>query len=247
MSFDLNQTENELIEEMGNVDGGLINVTLNELAQIAGLGNDEKVTHPHLRENFPKAYAKGRYAAKAVSELAIGLQIYLLSQAGTDICKLNLFHLILYESYQWWNFDVVNIPEALDIIGQDVKPVNVAVLDTGSPFSVDPAFTRSIFDTQWGWDMVDNDALADDDEFPNGSFSHCTHVGSTISMLNDGLDGNGMAARVTPIRVCAGGCPGSATYGAYFILNGDANDSLTTYAQRSAGQKSSFCEHELWW
>ena len=56
-------------------------------------------------------------------------------------------------------------------------------------------------------------------------------------MLNDGIDGNGMAARVTPIRVCAGGCPGSATYGAYLYLNGDANDSLTTFAQRSAGQK----------
>ena len=61
---------------------------------------------------------------------------------------------------------MVNIPEALDIIGQDVKPVNVAVLDTGSPYAVDPAFGGSIFDTQWGWDMVDNDALADDDEFP---------------------------------------------------------------------------------
>ena len=33
-------------------------------------------------------------------------------------------------------------------------------------------------------------------------FSHGTHVGSTISMLNDGIDGNGMAARVTPLRVC---------------------------------------------
>ena len=68
-------------------------------------------------------------------------------------------------SYQWWNFDVVNIPEALDIIGQDVKPVNVAVLDTGSPFSIDPAYSGSIFDTQWGWDMEDNDPLADDEEF----------------------------------------------------------------------------------
>ena len=65
-------------------------------------------------------------------------------------------------------------------------------------------------------------------------------------MLNDGLDGNGMAARVTPIRVCAGGCPGSATYGAYLYLNGDANDSLTTFAQRSAWSKITFCEYELW-
>ena len=41
-----------------------------------------------------------------------------------------------YDTYQWWNFDVVNIPEALDIIGQDVKPVNVAVLDSYNVFGV---------------------------------------------------------------------------------------------------------------
>ena len=39
--FDLNQTENELIEEMGNVDGGSVDITLNDLSKIAGLGNDE--------------------------------------------------------------------------------------------------------------------------------------------------------------------------------------------------------------
>ena len=53
---------------MGNSDGGLINVSLKELAKIAGLGNDENYTSS-LRENFPKAYEKGRYM-KAISELA---------------------------------------------------------------------------------------------------------------------------------------------------------------------------------
>ena len=140
-----------------------------------------------------------------------------------------------HNTYQWWSFDVVNIPEALDIIGQEVKPVNVAVLDSGSPFAIDPAFSGSIFDTQWGWDMEDNDALADDEEFTTGSFSHGTHVGSTISMLNDGIDGNGMAARVTPLRVCyQNGC--GPTYAAYLYLNGDANDSGTNFSQRSNGQ-----------
>ena len=28
-----------------------------------------------------------------------------------------------YNTYQWWNFDVTNLPEGLDIIGQEVKPV----------------------------------------------------------------------------------------------------------------------------
>jgi hypothetical protein len=141
-----------------------------------------------------------------------------------------------YDTYQWWNFDVVNIPEALNVLGQETKPVNVAVLDSGSPYIVDPAFDGSIFDTEWGWDMEDNDALADDIEFEQGSFSHGTHVGSTISMLNDGIDGNGMSARVTPIRVCyQNGC--GPTYAAYLYLNGDSNDSNTSFAQRSGGQK----------
>ena len=56
----MNQTENELIEEMGNVDGGSVDITLNDLSKIAGLGNDENYTSS-LKENFPKAYAKGRY------------------------------------------------------------------------------------------------------------------------------------------------------------------------------------------
>jgi hypothetical protein len=235
--FDLNQTENELIEEIGNVDGGSVDITLNDLSKIAGLGNDENYTSS-LRESFPETYAKGRYA-KAISVLSNRSPNLFVEPSWNRYLQIEPFSADpLNASYQWWNFDVVNIPEALDIIGQEVKPVNVAVLDTGSPYAVDPAFTRSIFDTEWGWDMVDSDALADDDEFPNGSFSHGTHVGSTISMLNDGIDGNGMAARVTPIRVCgASGCPGSATYGAYLYLNGDDNDSLTTFAQRSAGQK----------
>ena len=37
-----------------------------------------------------------------------------------------------YNTYQWWNFDVTNLPEGLDIIGQEVKPINVGVLDSGS-------------------------------------------------------------------------------------------------------------------
>ena len=32
------------------------------------------------------------------------------------------------------------------------------------------------------------------------SFSHGVHVGSIISQLNDGIDGNGFGARVTPFK-----------------------------------------------
>ena len=80
----------------------------------------------------------------------------------------------------------------MDRIGAEVKPVNVAVLDSGSPYSVDPAYQRSIFNTEWGWDMEDNENLADDVEFEPQSFSQGVHGGSTISQLNVGIDGNGI-------------------------------------------------------
>ena len=60
--------------------------------------------------------------------------------------------------------------------------------------------------------MEDNDNLADDVEFEQQSFSHGVHVGSTISQLNDGIDGNGFGARVTPLRVCyQSGCGPTTT------------------------------------
>ena len=233
--FDLNQTENELTQEMGNTDGGLVDMTLTELSRMAGLGNDEDYTSS-LKDNFPEVYKKGRYM-KAISVLSSRSPNLFVEPSWNRYIQVESFTPDpRYNSYQWWNFDIVNIPEALDILGQETKPVNVAVLDSGSPYIVDPAFDGSIFDTEWGWDMEDNDPLADDVEFEQGSFSHGTHVGSTISMLNDGIDGNGMSARVTPIRVCyQNGC--GPTYSAYLYLNGDDNVSDTSFAQRSGGEK----------
>ena len=60
------------------------------------------------------------------------------------------------------------------------------------------------FPSDWGWDMEDNDTNPMDEEFLLSDFSHGIHVGSTIAMLNDGLDGNGMGARITPIRLLSG-------------------------------------------
>jgi hypothetical protein len=186
-----------------------------------------------LKESLPKVYEKGRYM-KAISVLSNRSPNLFVEPSWNRYIQVEPFTQDpSYNTYQWWNFDVVNIPEALNILGQETKPVNVAVLDSGSPYIVDPAYDGSIFDTEWGWDMEDNDALADDVEFEQGSFSHGTHVGSTISMLNDGIDGNGMSARVTPIRVCyQNGC--GPTYSAYLYLNGDDNDSGTNFAQSSA-------------
>ena len=219
---------------MGNVEGGLVDVTMSDLAKMAGLGQDEEYTST-LRESLPDAYERGRYM-KAISVLKERSPNLFVEPSWNRSLQYEPFTQDpSYNTYQWWNFDVVNIPEALDIIGQETKPVNVAVLDSGSPYLPDPAFQRSIFTTEWGWDMEDNDPLADDIEFEQGSFSHGTHVGSTISMLNDGIDGNGMGAKVTPVRVCyQNGC--GPTYAAYLFLNGDSNDSGTSFSQRSGGE-----------
>ena len=112
---------------MGNSDGGLVNISLKELGQIAGLGDDESYSST-LRENFPEAYQKGRYM-KAVSELARKSPNLFIEPSWNRYIQVESFSPDpRYDTYQWWNFDVVNIPEALDILGQDVKPVNVLSL-----------------------------------------------------------------------------------------------------------------------
>ena len=65
---DLNETENELTQEMGSSDGGLVNMSLFDLSKIAGL-ETIKITYLHKRTNFPEAYKKGRYM-KAISVLS---------------------------------------------------------------------------------------------------------------------------------------------------------------------------------
>ena len=230
MVIDFNATENELLESMGNRSGGLVEITPEELSNMAGLPADESYSS-RLKEDFPDAHKKGRWQ-KALSilqsrspSLAIEPDWKIYTHADPFVADPS------YNTYQWWNFDVTNLPEGLDIIGQEVKPVNVGVLDSGSPSLDDPSFERSTFLPDWGWDMEDNDTNPMDEEFLLSDFSHGIHVGSTIAMLNDGLDGNGMGARITPIRVCyQGGC--GNTYDAYLFVNGDANQSNTYFKER---------------
>ena len=111
--FDLNQTENELIEEMGNVDGGSVDITLNDLSKIAGLGNDENYTSS-LRENFPEAYAKGRYA-KAISVLSNRSPNLFVEPSWNRYLQIEPFSADpLNESYQWWNCLLYTSPSPRD-------------------------------------------------------------------------------------------------------------------------------------
>ena len=228
------ETQNALIEEMGEKQGGLVEISPSELFSMAKMPQEMNV-EDDMEEKLQQVLEKGRWR-KAISILqsrAPGL--FVEPHWNKKLHVVSFTKDPSYNTYQWWNFDIVNLPEGLDKIGAEVKPVNVAVLDSGSPYSIDPAFQRSIFNTEWGWDMEDNDNLADDVEFEQQSFSHGVHVGSTISQLNDGIDGNGFGARVTPIRVCyQSGC--GNTYEAYTFLNGDDNPSLTSFAERSGNQ-----------
>ena len=114
-------------------------MSLFELERIAGLGDDQDYIST-LKTNFPEAYKKGRYM-KAISVLSNRSPNLFIEPSWQRYIQVESFTPDpRYDTYQWWNFDVVNIPEALDILGQEVKPVNVAVLDSGSPFSIDPAY-----------------------------------------------------------------------------------------------------------
>ena len=219
---------------MGDKQGGLVDITASELYAVANMPEEMNI-EDDLEEKLVKVLEKGRWS-KAISILQSRAPGLFVEPHWNQKLHIESFSKDpAYDTYQWWNFDIVNLPEGLNRIGAEVKPVNVAVLDSGSPYAVDPAFERSIFDTEWGWDMEDNDSLSDDVEFEQQEFSHGVHVGSTISQLNDGIDGNGFGARVTPIRVCyQNGC--GPTYDAYLYLNGDSNPSETTFAERSGNQ-----------
>tara|TARA_A100001015_G_scaffold191068_1_gene212907 strand:+ start:181 stop:2631 length:2451 start_codon:yes stop_codon:yes gene_type:complete len=227
-------TQNAITEAIADNYSGTVNVTAEELFAAAGLPSESNY-NDDLPDHLKAILEKGKWD-KAVKIIQSKYPHMFIEPNFVQKLHVQSFSKDpSYDTYQWWNFDVVNLPEGLNKIGAEVKPVNVAVLDTGSPNSADPAYERSIFDTQWGWDMEDDDNLADDIEFMQRKFSHGVHVGSIISQLNDGIDGNGFGARVTPLRVCNEDSCGS-TFDAYLYLNGDNNKSRTSFARRSGGQ-----------
>ncbi|MAV83863.1 MAG: hypothetical protein CMQ82_03220 [Gammaproteobacteria bacterium] len=229
-----NNLKNEITLRMDGYPAKLVEISTSELSELVGLPNDQEYLSS-LKENFIDTYKIGRWRK------ATNLLKQKLPEIKVDLDYKKYLHVDfvkdpLHDGYQWWSFDIMNLPEGLEILGTDVKPINVAVLDSGGPYEIDLAYQRSIFDSDRGWDMEDNDPLPDDVEFEQGEFSHGTHVGSTISMLNDGIDANGFGARVTPVRVCfEGGC--GPTYEAYLFINGDENESETSWAERTAISK----------
>ena len=114
----------------------------------------------------------------------------------------------LYD-YQW-NMKQINLDAALNGIGQEVKNVAVAVIDTGSPTVNSTAWNATNF-ISGGYDFVsstsngdgngiDNDPTDPDSNSSSGK-SHGTHVATTIGVKNDDDGLNGMAVKVLPLRV----------------------------------------------
>ncbi len=108
--------------------------------------------------------------------------------------------------YQW-GLQQIGLESVLTAIGSNVKDVAVAVLDTGSPAETSTAYTTSAF-AEGGYDFVPAENGGDGDGIDNdptdslaGVDSHGTHVATTISALNDGLNINGFGIQTVPIRV----------------------------------------------
>ncbi|MDA9583981.1 S8 family serine peptidase [Porticoccaceae bacterium] len=112
-------------------------------------------------------------------------------------------------NYQW-NLRQINLEAALNAVGQEVKDVAVAVIDSGSPSVNSDAWNATDF-IAGGYDFVastsngDGDGIDNDPTDPDASdaalVSHGVHVGTTIGMKNDGAGFNGMAVKVLPLRV----------------------------------------------
>lgn len=122
--------------------------------------------------------------------------------------KMSVFSADPLYSYQW-NLRQIKLDTALNAIGQEVKNIAVAVVDSGSPSLNSAAWSGSNF-ISGGYDFVASTSNGDEDGIDNdptdpeavtlGS-SHGTHVATTIGLKNDGVGLNGMAVKVLPLRV----------------------------------------------
>ena len=106
-------------------------------------------------------------------------------------------------AYQW-GLQQIGLDTVLTAIGQNVKDVAVAVLDSGSPATTSTAWTTSAF-VEGGYDFTPFENSGDGDGYdpdPTDTYaatdSHGTHVATTISALNDGLNINGFGIQTVP-------------------------------------------------
>ncbi|MDA1238298.1 MAG: S8 family serine peptidase, partial [Proteobacteria bacterium] len=105
--------------------------------------------------------------------------------------------------YQW-NLQQVNLEAALNAIGQDVKDVAVAVIDTGGPSVSSTAWNESNL-IDGGFDFVYGDSNSVDfistPSYTGSDNSHGTHVSTTIAAKNNSAGLNGYAVKALNINV----------------------------------------------
>jgi serine protease len=102
-----------------------------------------------------------------------------------------------------WNMERIGLETALNVVGQELKNVGVAVLDTGGPTVNSDAWNSTNF-ISGGYDFVDSDTNPADPEAAlddEKASSHGTHVATTIGAKNDGNDLNGFPVSVLNVRV----------------------------------------------
>ena len=105
--------------------------------------------------------------------------------------------------YVQWNMERIGLETALNVVGQELKAVGVAVIDTGGP-TVNSAAWNSTNFISGGYDFIDSDANPTDPDAEITSaiaVSHGTHVATTIGAKNDGNDFNGFPVSVLNVRV----------------------------------------------
>ena len=116
--------------------------------------------------------------------------------------KMTAFSKDAYYQYQW-NMERLGLETALNVVGQELKAVGVAVLDTGGPTVNSSAWNSTNF-ISGGYDFVDSDTNPTDPdaELDNATdTSHGTHVATTIGSKNDGNYFNGFPVSVLNVRV----------------------------------------------
>ena len=103
-----------------------------------------------------------------------------------------------------WNLERVQLEAALNAIGQDVKDIAVAVIDSGGPTPGSTAWNESNL-IDGGYDFINGNSNSIDylatSSYTGRDISHGTHVSTTIAAKNNGTGINGYAVKALNINV----------------------------------------------
>lgn len=102
-----------------------------------------------------------------------------------------------------WGMTKIEAPAAWDL-NQGSSSVVVAIVDTGIDFNHPDLNTKLI----GGWDYVNNDSVADDD---NGHGTHCAGISAASTNNGIGVAGVGFNCRLMPVKVLNSAGSGTLT------------------------------------